>query len=299
MMPMNNMKDCIGYIEKKAKIVNEELQRYMSGLTGAPALIQSAMSYSLLSGGKRIRPVLLLAANDMLGGSEKRALPFACALEMIHAYSLIHDDLPAMDNDILRRGKPTNHVVYGEGVAILAGDALLNLAYEVMISECITHGPSALFTAQYIAEASGCRGLIGGQCLDIAATGQFTGEEALKDMHMKKTGALLKAAVLSGIALNNPSDEIIDAMREYGYHLGMLFQITDDILDFVGNIEELGKSVGKDKEENKTTYVTLYELDMAKELAKDHADKAIKALKGIDGVDFFSILAQYILERKK
>jgi geranylgeranyl diphosphate synthase, type II len=299
MMPMNDMKDCIGYIEQKAKIVNEEIQKYLGGLSGAPALIQSAMSYSLLSGGKRIRPVLLLAANDMLGGSEKRALPFACALEMIHTYSLIHDDLPAMDNDTLRRGKPTNHVVYGEATAILAGDALLNLAYEVMITECIKHGPGALFTAQYIAEASGCRGLIGGQCLDVAATGQFTSEEALKDMHMKKTGALLKAAVLSGIALNNPNDDIIDAMRSYGYHIGMLFQITDDILDCVGNIEDLGKSIGKDKEENKTTYVSLYGIDKAKELAHDHADRAIKALKGVNDVDFFRLLVQYILERKK
>lgn len=299
MTPMNSMSDCMAYIEKKAKIVNEELQRYMSGLNGSPALIQSAMSYSLLSGGKRIRPVLLLAANEMLGGREKRALPFACALEMIHTYSLIHDDLPAMDNDTLRRGKPTNHVVYGEAVAILAGDALLNLAYEVMISECISQGPNALFTAQHLAEASGCRGLIGGQCLDVAATGQFTGEESLKEMHMKKTGALLKAAVLSGIALNNPSDDVIDAMRSYGYHLGMLFQITDDILDCEGSPEELGKSIGKDKEENKTTYVTLHGLDKAKNLAHDHADKAVKALRGIDGVDFFRLLTQYILERKK
>lgn len=299
MMPMNSMQDCQAYIEQKAKIVNEELQRYMSGLAGAPAIIQSAMSYSLLSGGKRIRPVLLLAANDMLGGSLKRALPFACAIEMIHAYSLIHDDLPAMDNDTLRRGKPTNHVVYGEATAILAGDALLNLSYEVMISECIAQGPSALFTAQYIAEASGSRGLIGGQCLDIAATGQFTGEEALQEMHMMKTGALLKAAVLSGIALNNPSDDVIDAMRSYGYHLGMLFQITDDILDCVGSPEELGKSIGKDKEENKTTYVSLYGLEKSKDLANDHAEKAKRSLKGLDDVDFFNLLAQYILERKK
>ena len=299
MMPMNSLKDCAAYIEQKAKVVNEELQRYMSGLAGAPAIIQSAMSYSLLSGGKRIRPVLLLAANEMLSGSEKRALPFACAIEMIHAYSLIHDDLPAMDNDTLRRGKPTNHVVYGEGTAILAGDGLLNLAYEVMISECIAQGPSALFTAQYIAEASGCRGMIGGQTLDIASTGQFTSEEALQDMHMKKTGALLKAAVLSGIALNNPSDDVIDAMRNYGYHLGMLFQITDDILDCVGCADELGKTVGKDEVEHKTTYVTLYGLEKARELAKEHADKAIKSLKGLDDADFFRLLAQYILERKK
>jgi geranylgeranyl diphosphate synthase type II len=299
MVPMNSVADCLAYIDRKAITVNEELQRYMGGLTGSPAVLQAAMSYSLLSGGKRIRPVLLLAANQMLHGSEKRALPFACAIEMIHAYSLIHDDLPAMDNDTMRRGKPTNHVVYGEATAILAGDALLNLAYEVMISECIAQGPSALFTAQYIAEASGCRGMIGGQTLDIAATGQFTGEEALAEMHMKKTGALLKAAVLSGIALNNPSDAVIDAMRSYGYHLGMLFQITDDILDCVGNAEELGKTVGKDEEEHKTTYVTLYGLEKAKELAKEQAEQAIRSLKGIDGTDFFRLMAHHILDRKK
>jgi geranylgeranyl diphosphate synthase, type II len=299
MMQMNSMDDCIAYMERQAKTVNEELQRYMSALAGAPAIMQSAMSYSLLSGGKRIRPVLLLAANEMCCGSVKRALPFACALEMIHTYSLIHDDLPAMDNDTLRRGKPTNHVVYGEATAILAGDALLNLAYEVMISECLRQGPSALSTAQYIAEASGCRGMIGGQCLDIAATGQFAGEEALQEMHLKKTGAVLKAAVLSGIALNNPSDEVIDAMRTYGYHLGMLFQITDDILDCVGSAAELGKTAGKDLAANKTTYVSFYGIDRARELDQDHADRAVKALNGLSGVDFFKLTAKYILERKK
>lgn len=299
MMRMRSMEDCAAYIEMKAKTVNEELHRCMGCLSGAPAIMQSAMSYSLLSGGKRIRPVLLLAANDMMGGSEKRALPFACAIEMIHAYSLIHDDLPALDNDTLRRGKPTNHVVYGEATAILAGDALLNLAYEVMIAECIAQGPGALMTAQHIAEAAGCRGMIGGQCLDIAATGQFTGGEALQEMHMKKTGALLKAAVLSGIALNSPSDEIVDAMRNYGFHIGMLFQITDDILDCVGTSEQLGKTAGKDLKENKTTYVSLHGIDRAKELAKDHADRAAKALDGLQGVDFFRLLARYILERKK
>jgi geranylgeranyl diphosphate synthase type II len=299
MTQMSSMADCAAYIERKAKTVDEELRRCMSCLAGAPAILQSAMSYSLLSGGKRIRPVLLLAANEMLGGSEKRALPFACALEMIHAYSLIHDDLPALDNDTLRRGKPTNHVVYGEATAILAGDALLNLAYEVMITECIAQGPGALFTAQYIAEAAGCRGMIGGQSLDIAATGQFTGGEALQEMHLKKTGAILKAAVLSGIALNNPSDEIIDAMRNYGFHLGMLFQITDDILDCIGSSEQLGKTAGKDQLENKTTYVSLHGIDRAKELAQDHADRAVKALKGLQGVDFFKLMARYILERNK
>jgi geranylgeranyl diphosphate synthase, type II len=296
---MNSIGDCAAYIEQKAMTVDEEIRRYMSSLAGSPAIMQSAMSYSLLSGGKRIRPVLLLAANEIFSGSEKRALPFACALEMIHTYSLIHDDLPALDNDTLRRGKPTNHVVYGEATAILAGDALLNLAYEVMIAECIAQGPRAMLTAQYIAEASGCRGMIGGQCLDIASTGQFTGEEALQEMHMKKTGAILKAAVLSGIALNNPSDDVIDAMRNYGFHLGMLFQITDDILDCVGSVEDLGKSVGKDIAENKTTYVSLYGIDKAKELARDHAEHAVKALKGLPGVDFFRLMAKYILERKK
>jgi geranylgeranyl diphosphate synthase, type II len=298
-MQMNSIGDCMAYIKNKAETVNEQLHRYMGSLAGSPAILQAAMSYSLLSGGKRIRPVLLLAANEMLSGSEKRALPFACALEMIHTYSLIHDDLPALDNDTLRRGKPTNHVVYGEATAILAGDALLNLAYEVMIAECIAQGPRALFTAQFIAEASGCRGMIGGQSLDIAATGRFTGKEALQEMHMKKTGAILKAAVLSGIALNNPSDDIIDAMRNYGYHLGMLFQITDDILDCVGSVEDLGKSVGKDIAENKTTYVSLHGIDKAKELAKDHAERAIKALGCLADVDFFRLMANYILERKR
>ncbi len=299
MIRMNNLKDCEAYIEKKAKVINAELQRYMDNLNEVPSVMKSAMSYSLLSGGKRIRPVLLLAANEMLGGIEKRALPFACAIEMIHTYSLIHDDLPAMDNDTLRRGKPTNHVVYGEATAILAGDGLLNLAYEVMIEECIAQGHGALFTAQYISEASGCAGMIGGQALDIAATGQFAGEDALQEMHMKKTGALLKAAVLSGIALNNPNDNVVATMRTYGYHLGMLFQITDDILDSVGSTEEMGKTAGKDEAEHKTTYVTLHGLEKARTLAQKHATLAVEALSNLDGADFFHLLVQYILERKK
>ena len=299
MRQMNDLKDCQVYIGEKAKVINAELAQYLDCMKDAPETIKSAMGYSLLSGGKRIRPAILLAANEMMGGSERRALPFACAIEMIHTYSLIHDDLPAMDNDTLRRGKPTNHVVYGEAVAILAGDALLNLAYEIMISACIAQGQGALMTAQHIAEASGSQGLIGGQCLDIMATGTFTTEAKLQEMHMKKTGALLSAAVLSGIALNNPGDEIVYSMRDFGYHLGMLFQITDDILDCEGNASELGKSVGKDKEENKTTYVLLYGLERSKELACEHAVNAVKSLECLNNVDFFRLLATYILERKK
>ncbi len=299
MIQMNSLDECAAYIEQKATIVNGALQRCIESIIDAPDSIKSAMGYSLLSGGKRIRATLLLAANEMLGGSEERALPFACAIEMIHAYSLIHDDLPAMDNDTLRRGKPTNHVVYGEAMAILAGDGLLNLAFEMMISECLSRGREALLAARFIVKAAGVSGMIGGQVLDIEATGQFSGESNLQKMHLKKTGALLSSALMAGIALNEPPQHTTDAMERYGYHLGMLFQITDDILDCIGSTEEMGKTIGKDEADHKTTYVTMYGLDQAKRIAKTQAELALAALEGVDGTGFFRLLAQYILERKK
>ncbi len=299
MRPMNSVADCQAYLSDKARIIDAALAGYLDRQKGTPDTIRAAMAYSLLGGGKRIRPAILLAANDLTGGSEARALPFACAIEMIHTYSLIHDDLPCMDNDTLRRGKPTNHVIYGDAMALLAGDGLLNLAYEVMIEACIARGPAALRTAQHIAEASGSRGMIGGQSLDILATGRFTTEADLQDMHLKKTGALLSAAILSGIALNDPDDTTVQCMREYGYHLGMLFQITDDILDCEGSEAEMGKTVGKDQQESKTTYVTLYGLERAKELARQHAEKAEDSVVCLEDGAFFRLLAQYIHHRKK
>lgn len=299
MRPMHDTADCEAYLSEKAKVIDAALADYLEREKGAPDTIRQAMAYSLLGGGKRVRPALLLAANDLTGGSEERALPFACAIEIIHAYSLIHDDLPCMDNDTLRRGKPTNHVVYGDAIALLAGDALLNLAYEIMIDACIARGVGALRTAQYIAEAAGSRGMIGGQSLDILSTGKFTSEADLQDMHLRKTGALLSAAVLSGIALNDPDDTTVECLREYGYHLGMLFQITDDILDCEGSVAELGKSVGKDAEESKTTYVTLYGLEKAHELAREHAAKAEKSVTCLHDGAFFRLMAKFILNRKK
>lgn len=299
MRTMRDTADCEAYLREKAKIIDATLADYLERQKGTPDTIRQAMAYSLLGGGKRVRPAMLLAANELTGGSEERALPFACAIEIIHAYSLIHDDLPCMDNDTLRHGKPTNHVVYGDAMALLAGDALLNLAYEIMIDACIARGVGALRTAQHIAEAAGSRGMIGGQSLDILSTGKFTSEADLQDMHLRKTGALLSAAVLSGIALNDPDDNTVQCMREYGYHLGMLFQITDDILDCEGSVAELGKSVGKDAEESKTTYVTLYGLDRAKQLASEHAEHAEKSVVCLKNGAFFRLMAQYILHRKK
>lgn len=299
MTPMHSLADCEAYIRDKAAVVEGELLRCMDALDGTPEPLREAMAYSLLAGGKRIRAALLLAADEMTGGDGRGAMPFACAIEMIHAYSLVHDDLPAMDNDTLRRGKPTNHVVYGEAQAILAGDGLLNLAYEVLLEACASGGPGALRAARLIASAAGSRGMVGGQCLDIAATGRFAGEDTLREMHEMKTGALLQAAVLAGAALNNPDDAAFRALAAYGCHLGMLFQITYDMLDCTGTAGELGKSAGKDGEASKTTYVTLYGLARARELAREQAGLAIQALDAAGGADFFRLAAQTILERKK
>lgn len=281
-----------------ATAIDRSLRERMEALDDVPEPLAEAMAYSLLAGGKRIRGALLLAAAQRAGRARGDAMPFARALEMIHAYSLIHDDLPAMDNDILRRGKPTNHVVYGEANAILAGDGLLNLAFEEMLDACAQQGERAVAAARCIARAAGGTGMVGGQTLDLAATGSFADGQALRRMHEKKTGALLLAAIGAGLRLGGVEEGFLSDMERYGRHLGMLFQITDDILDREGSEQTLGKSIGKDDLAHKTTYVTLHGLSGARTLAREECQRAKDALEGWENVDFFRRLAQYILDRK-
>lgn len=282
-------------------LVSERLGALMARMC-EPGLLRDAMSYSLLCGGKRLRPALCLLSAGMYGDREK-ALDFACAIEMIHTYSLIHDDLPAMDNDVLRRGKPTNHVVFGEGFALLAGDGLLNCAYEVMLRGAREDGGGGLdwLRAMHIvASAAGVTGMIAGQAADMAFEGKDLHEEALRYIHERKTGALIKASVTSGAALLGAGAEDIDALGRYGECIGLVFQIVDDILDVEGSAENLGKSVGKDKDSGKLTFARAYGVGESRRIARSLTDEALLALARFgDRALPLAAAARQLLERDR
>ena len=260
-----------------------------------PEPLASAMRYSLMAGGKRLRPVLLLAAYNMAQPDITPALPFAAALEMVHTYSLIHDDLPAMDNDDLRRGKPTCHKVYGEGMAVLAGDGLLSLAFETIAS---SGHPRAFAALRELALRCGTRGMVAGQCADLTAEETGGSPELLRYIHLHKTADLLTAPVVMGMTLAGADEAQIDAGREYGRNLGVAFQIIDDILDVVGNEAVLGKHTGKDAAENKCTWVSVYGLEKARQDAALYTGLAVKSLDSWQNAgNFLKTLAQRTLMR--
>lgn len=259
--------------------VNTRLKSLMSKLCETGTL-RDAMSYSLLSGGKRLRPVLCLMAANLFGEADK-ALDFACAIEMIHTYSLIHDDLPAMDNDVLRRGKPCNHVVFGEGMALLAGDGLLNGAFEVMLRGALLDKPFAyrhIKAMHIVADAAGVSGMIAGQAADMAFEGKDLDIDALHYIHERKTAGLIRASVVSGAALMGASDEESNALRTYGSSIGFVFQIIDDILDVMGEAQKLGKTIGKDEQAGKLTFVRAMGIEASRQVAKDKTQQAKLAL---------------------
>lgn len=241
--------------------------------------LYDAMQYSLLAGGKRLRPVLLLETCRMCGGEVDQVLPFACAIEMLHTYSLIHDDLPAMDNDDLRRGRPTNHKVYGEATAILAGDALLTAAFETMLEQGGTLPPErVLAAAACLGRAAGARGMVGGQALDMAGEGHALSLSEVEELQRLKTGALIAAAVEMGCILAGGSAEDRAAVVRYAQKLGLAFQIRDDMLDVSGDEQTLGKPIGSDAENEKTTFVTLKGLERCQELVEELTGEAQQAL---------------------
>ena len=234
----------------------------------APAGLGRAMRYGVLDGGKRLRPLLVLAAARAVGGHREAALRAACAVELIHAYSLVHDDMPCMDNDVLRRGKPTVHVQFGQGQAMLAGDTMQALAFEVLTPEIGVPNDLQARLCALLARASGHAGMAGGQAIDLASIGRTLTESELRDMHRRKTGALLHASVLMGAACGNTTEATLLALSEYGWALGLAFQVVDDILDETEESHILGKTAGKDQGNNKPTYVTALGLDAA----RNHAD---------------------------
>ncbi len=283
-------------------MVNDFLEKSIKENDLLEKSIYSAIRYSLLAGGKRLRPVLALAVCDMLSGDLEEVLPYACAIEMIHTYSLIHDDLPAMDNDDYRRGKLTNHKMYGESLAVLAGDGLLNMAFEVML-DSTSNKPNNLENKikamAYIAKSSGVRGMIGGQVIDTESENKEISIETLEYMHRCKTGALIKAPVVSAAIICNTSSEDLRNLEMYAEGIGLAFQIKDDILDVEGSTEKLGKKVGSDASNKKTTYVSLYGLEKSKQMLKETSEEAIRSIEkyGTKAV-FLKELAEYLIIRE-
>jgi geranylgeranyl diphosphate synthase type II len=288
-------------LDEYRQMTEQALIPMLSSLGDIPSPLWEAMSYSLQGGGKRIRPVLLLASCDMAGGNLSAALPFACALEMIHTYSLIHDDLPAMDNDDLRRGQPTCHKAFGENIAILAGDGLLNAAAELMAGSSVKMGDLRGCRAlEIIMRHAGVTGMIAGQSEDVTSEGQPPNEDTVRYIHERKTADLLEAAVEAGLTLAGAQEKEINAGREYALHLGMAFQMTDDLLDVTGDEDKLGKSVGKDQEQNKMTWIALRGIDGTREDVHREISAAKAALASLPwDTGFFADFADSLQERKQ
>ncbi len=293
-----NLSDFDVWMRGELQAVEAALARWVP--ENAPAGLGLAMRYGVLDGGKRVRPLLVLAAAESVDGHREAALRAACAVELIHAYSLIHDDMPCMDNDVLRRGKPTVHVQFGEAQAMLAGDAMQALAFEVLTppDAGVPSGLQARLCS-LLARSAGHAGMAGGQAIDLASIGLPLGEQALRDMHQRKTGALLQASVLMGAVCGDCSPLAWDALADYGHALGLAFQVVDDILDVTQESETLGKTAGKDMDNNKPTYVTVLGLDAARRHAAELRDEAQAALarSGLPRAARLSLLADKVVER--
>ncbi len=288
------------YLDGRTKAVNKALDAYLPGETVRPATIHRAMRYSLFAGGKRMRPALVIAAAEACGGRLADALPAASAVECIHTYSLIHDDLPAMDNDDFRRGKPTNHKVFGEGIAVLAGDGLLTQAFEIISQAKARPRYSHQDMVLELARASGSLQLIAGQVADLEAEGKKIEAAELKYIHERKTSALLCCSARLGGMSANCTPAQLKALTDFGYNVGLAFQIIDDILDVTQTSEQLGKTAGKDTKAQKATYPSIVGLEKSRRLAKTLTDAAFGALRLFKGrAQALEALAQYLLVRDR
>lgn len=283
-------------IKQLKELVDNYLSNYFKDKGSYNSLIYDAASYSLNVGGKRIRPILFMLVYFMYKGEDKEIIDMAAAIEMIHTYSLIHDDLPCMDNDDLRRGKPTNHKVYGENIAVLAGDALLNEAMILLMDFSIKHGKDALVAAREIAYAAGADGMIGGQVVDIINEGKRISKEELNYMHLKKTGELIRSSIVAGAILAEADKSEIDLLNKFGMNLGLAFQIKDDILDVTGDVEKLGKNTLADV--NKSNFITMYGLKECKVMCEDLTAECITILDKISvNTDILKELTIELLKR--
>ena len=283
-------------IKQLKELVDNYLSNYFKNKGSYNSLIYDAANYSLNVGGKRIRPILFMLVYNMYKGKDKEIIDMAAAIEMIHTYSLIHDDLPCMDNDDLRRGKPTNHKVYGENIAVLAGDALLNEAMILLMDFSIKHGKDALVAAREIAYAAGADGMIGGQVVDIINEGKRISKEELNYMHLKKTGELIRSSIVAGAILAEADKSEIDLLNKFGMNLGLAFQIKDDILDVTGDVEKLGKNTLADV--NKSNFITMYGLEECKVMCEDLTAECITILDKISvNTDILKELTIELLKR--
>lgn len=298
-VPTRSLFDLQKFLEGSTAAVNRALDGLLPAASQKPATIHKAMRYSLFAGGKRMRPALCLAAAEACGGSWAAALPLACAVECIHTYSLIHDDLPAMDNDDFRRGKPTNHKVFGEGIAVLAGDALLTQAFEIA-AQCKgwPRYPHRQIILE-LARASGSLQLIAGQVADLEGEGKKTSAAQLRYIHERKTSALLCCSVRLGGMSAHCSPAQLKALTDFGYHVGLAFQVIDDILDVTQTSEKLGKTAGKDTAAQKATYPSIVGLERSRKIASDLTGRAFAALKPFKGrAQALEALAEFLLKRE-
>ncbi len=282
--------------------VEDALYKYFENKTGFQKTVIESMEYSIKAGGKRLRPILLIEVCKLVGGNSDDAMPFACAMEMIHTYSLIHDDLPAMDNDDYRRGKPTNHKIYGDGIAILAGDGLLNMAFETMLEKVISapymmeRGIKAMGV---ISNASGVHGMIGGQVVDLESEGKRIDKETLDFIHLTKTSAMIEGAIMAGAVIGGATESQYKELQTYGRGIGLAFQIIDDILDVVGDEAKLGKKVGSDIDNEKSTYPSIYGIERSKEMALDLLESSLESLEVFDEkADFLRELVEFLSIRE-
>jgi len=303
------------FLNESRRRVDEALHRYLPVPPACPGVLSEAMRYSVFAGGKRLRPILTLAAADAVAratGStwdlaSSLALPAACAIELIHTYSLIHDDLPAMDNDTLRRGRPTLHVVYGDGIAILAGDGLQAAAFTILAGEPEESSELSkrrLRVTELISRAAGPAGMVGGQAIDLQAAGQVPGHsvvldaERLRGMHARKTGAMIRASAVAGAVMADGAEEHIEAIDRFAADIGLAFQIIDDILDVEGSTAELGKTTGKDAAATKPTYPALFGLNGARMIAAECATRARDTLTGAGITGWLAPIADWVISRR-
>ncbi|HBV96850.1 MAG: geranyl transferase [Peptococcaceae bacterium BICA1-7] len=288
-------------LKKRATEINDSLDRLLPPARTYPGIIHEALRYSLFAGGKRLRPALALAAAEVINGCRRDIMPAACSLELIHTYSLIHDDLPAIDNDDLRRGMPTCHKKYGEAIAILAGDALLTMAFELLsmcpVNNSIT--PERLIKViSEISRAAGVGGLIGGQVVDIVSSSRNIDGSVLEYIHRNKTGAMYRVSVRTGAILSGAADDDLERLTRYADHLGLAFQITDDILDLVGDEKSIGKPVHSDLKNEKATYPSLYGMEKALLMSQEEKEKALEAIEVYDErADFLRELVKFVVKR--
>ncbi len=295
------------YLKEKKKLVDKFLDNYLPKADVHPKVLHEAMRYSLFAGGKRVRPILAIASCEAVGGNIEAVLPAASAIELIHTYSLIHDDLPAMDNDDYRRGRPTNHKKYGEAIAILAGDALLTMAFDMLADinpvgarrRLAPTAESIISIIKTLASASGSAGMVGGQAADIEASGKELNLPEVEYIHIHKTGALIRASVCIGAIAGNATNDELYKLTRYGECIGLAFQIADDILDIEGSRDEIGKDVGSDIAKEKVTYPSVIGISESKRLANGLIDKSIEAISALgEKAEPLREIARYIIERK-